>query len=151
MKKEIKTYLKRGVICLTIIWVIRLLLPVTYPPRTLTSFDYFLMCLVPLSAFFVAQSNVPWRAYLYYGFFAAFPYFVSFMELRRHNQYVHAMSGHPHGLDYFIPCVILLIVLVLLALGAGVLKQTIFGWHNTRHANHHAPEDTAHKLADPQY
>jgi hypothetical protein len=124
MTGDEKKELKRLACWLTGVCLPYMLMPKFYPPRTLTTTDYWFMALIPLGAFFSGRPGVSWRWLVYYGVLGAIP-FVLEMEYKLGVPYRIRPDAFEPSILYgvYIPCLFLFLKLVSATVVMGLIAQ----------------------------
>jgi hypothetical protein len=101
-----------------------LLMPKTYPPRTLTTMDYGFMAMIPLGAVFSVRPGVAWRWLVYYGVLGAIP-FVLELEHKLGVPYLIRPDAFEPSIVYgvYVPCLLLFVEMIAATVLLGVIIQ----------------------------
>jgi len=110
---------------LALIWFCYMLVPQIYPPRSLTTFDYICMLLIPVGAFLSARPGVSWRWMLFYGMLASIPFIFALMYKLRTSFDIASHFSEPSVSMIYLPCLLLLVTLVVVAAVGGTLGKLV--------------------------
>ena len=129
MTSDEKKELRRLACWLAGVCVLYLIMPKTYPPRTLSSTDYWFWAFIPIGVFFSVRPGVSWRWLVYYGVLGAIP-FVLEMEFKLGVPYQIRPDVFEPSILYgvYIPCLLLFLKLVAATVVAGLIAR----WANAK-------------------
>jgi len=124
MTNNEKKELRRLAYWLAGVCVPYLLMPKTYPPRTLTTMDYGFMAMIPLGAVFSVRPGVSWRWLVYYAVLGVIP-FVLELEYKLGVPYRIRPDAFEPSILYgvYIPCLLLFLKLVVATVVLGLIVQ----------------------------
>jgi hypothetical protein len=124
MTGDEKKELKRLACWLTGVCLPYMLMPKFYPPRTLTTTDYWFMALIPLGAVFSVRPGVSWRWLVYYGVLGAIP-FVLELEHKLGVPYRIRPDAFEPSIVYgvCVPCLLLFVKMIAATVLLGVIIQ----------------------------
>jgi hypothetical protein len=124
MTSDEKKELRRLAYWLAGVCVLYLIMPKTYPPRTLSSTDYCFWAFIPLGAFCSVRPGVSRRWLVYYGVLGAIP-FVLEMEYKLGVPYrIRPDAFEPRILyGVYLPCIFLFLKLAAATVVMGFVAR----------------------------